>query len=73
MRSAASDQLADHRNVWERKGVLRVVYDDFYDRIAGACRDGLTIEIGGGIGNLKRRLTEVVATEIKKLEPVEPT
>ncbi len=65
MRSAASDQLADHRSVWERKGVLRVVYDDFYDRIASACRDGLTIEIGGGIGNLKRRLAEVVATDIQ--------
>jgi hypothetical protein len=64
MQRAISDQLADHRSVWERKGVLRVVYDDFYGRIAGACGDGLTIEIGGGIGNLKRRLTEVVATDI---------
>jgi SAM-dependent methyltransferase len=65
MQRAVSDQLADHRRVWERKGVLRVVYDDFYDRIAAACRDGLTIEIGGGIGNLKRRLAGVVATDIQ--------
>jgi hypothetical protein len=36
----------------------------FYDRIAAVCRAGLTIEIGGGIGNLKRRLTELVATDI---------
>jgi SAM-dependent methyltransferase len=60
-----ADQLADHRSIWERKPVLRLVYDDFYDRIAAACRPGLTIEIGGGIGNLKRRLTEVVATDIQ--------
>jgi SAM-dependent methyltransferase len=59
-----SDQLAEHRSVWERKGVLRLVYDDFYDRIAAACRPGRTIEIGGGIGNLKRRLPDVVATDI---------
>jgi SAM-dependent methyltransferase len=65
MQRAASDQLADYRSIWERKPVLRLVYDDFYDRIGGACRDGLTIEIGGGIGNLKRRLTEVVATDIQ--------
>src|SRR5262245_14967249 len=65
MQRAPSDQLADHRRVWERKGVLRVVYDDFYDRIAAACRSGRTIEIGGGIGNLKRRLTEVVSTDIQ--------
>jgi hypothetical protein len=50
MERTASDQLADHRSVWDRKPVLRLVYDDFYDRIAGACRGGLTIEIGGGIG-----------------------
>jgi len=65
MQRAPSDQLADHRRVWERKGVLRMVYDDFYDRIAAACRSGRTIEIGGGIGNLKRRLTDVVATDIQ--------
>jgi ubiquinone/menaquinone biosynthesis C-methylase UbiE len=65
MERTASDQLADHRGVWERKPVLRLVYDDFYDRIAAACRGGLTIEIGGGIGNLKRRLAEVVATDIQ--------
>lgn len=59
------DQLADHRSIWERKGVLRLVYDDFYDRIAAACRPGLTIEIGGGIGNLKHRLPDVVATDIQ--------
>ena len=38
MERMASDQLADHRSVWDRKPVLRLVYDDFYDRIAAACR-----------------------------------
>jgi SAM-dependent methyltransferase len=60
-----TDQLADHHRVWERKGVLRLVYDDFYDRIVAGCRPGRTIEIGGGIGNLKRRLTDVIATDIQ--------
>jgi SAM-dependent methyltransferase len=65
MGTPASDALADYRGVWERKPVLRLIYDDFYDRIAAACRGGLTIEIGGGIGNLKQRLGEVVATDIQ--------
>jgi SAM-dependent methyltransferase len=65
MERAASAQLADHRDIWDRKPVLRLIYEDFYDRIAAACRGGLTIEIGGGIGNLKRRLSEVVATDIQ--------
>ena len=65
MRVSISDQLEGYRALWERKPVLRVIYDDFYDRIAAVCRPGLTIEIGGGIGNLKRRLVEVVATDIQ--------
>jgi SAM-dependent methyltransferase len=60
-----ADHLADHRRVWERKGVLRLVYEDFYDRIAAACCPGLTLEIGGGIGNLKRRLANVISTDIQ--------
>jgi SAM-dependent methyltransferase len=60
-----SDQLADYRTIWDRKPVLRLIYDDFYDRIAAECRPGRTIEIGGGIGNLKRRLTDVIATDIQ--------
>jgi SAM-dependent methyltransferase len=60
-----ADQLTDYRSLWERKPVLRLVYDDFYDRITAGCRPGLAIEIGGGIGNLKRRLTDVVATDIQ--------
>jgi SAM-dependent methyltransferase len=61
----SADALADYRSVWERKPVLRLVYDDFYDRIAATCGSGLTIEIGGGIGNLKQRLGQVVATDIQ--------
>jgi SAM-dependent methyltransferase len=60
-----SDQLEDYRRLWDRKPVLRTIYDDFYDRIAAACSPGTTIEIGGGIGNLKRRLANVVATDIQ--------
>ena len=60
-----SERLPHYRSVWERKPVLRLVYDDFYDRIAGACVPGMTIEIGGGIGNLKERIADVVATDIQ--------
>jgi SAM-dependent methyltransferase len=59
------DRLEDYRAAWDRKPVLRLIYDDFYDRLAAACRPGVTIEIGGGIGNLKRRLSDVVATDVQ--------
>ena len=60
-----TDPLTNYADVWDRKPVLRTVYDDFYDRLALECRPGTTIEIGGGIGNLKRRIGEVVATDIQ--------
>jgi SAM-dependent methyltransferase len=66
--SAQSDPgepLTNYADVWDRKPVLRTVYQDFYDRLAPECRPGTTIEIGGGIGNLKRRLGDVVATDVQ--------
>ncbi len=60
-----SDALRDYLSVWQRKPVLRTVYDDFYQRIVAECRPGPTIEIGGGIGNLKQRLPGVITTDIQ--------
>ena len=60
-----SEALHGYLDVWERKPVLRMIYDDFYDRIVPECVPGVTIEIGGGIGNLKRRLPHVIATDIQ--------
>ena len=51
--------------MWKEKPVLKIVYDDFYDRIVALCNPGRTIEIGGGIGNLKQRLTDIVATDVQ--------
>lgn len=60
-----ADPLNEYLTAWDRKPVLRTVYNDFYDRIVSACAAGLTVEIGGGIGNLKQRLPNVVATDIQ--------
>ena len=62
---SSADPLAGYRSVWDRKPVLRVVYDDLFRRIAEACAPGVTLEIGGGSGNLKERLPEVVASDIQ--------
>lgn len=45
--------------------MVRIIYDDFYDRIRRFARPGLTIEIGGGIGNFKSRLVNVVSTDVQ--------
>jgi SAM-dependent methyltransferase len=61
------EDLHSFRLAWDRKPVLRLVYNDFYDRIAAACVPGVTAELGGGIGNLKERLPSVVTTDIQFL------
>ena len=60
-----SDALKNYLSVWRTKGVLRLVYDDFYNRIASNCRHGTTIEIGSGIGNLKEKIENVISTDIQ--------
>jgi SAM-dependent methyltransferase len=59
------DALQSYLDVWDQKPVLRTIYSDFYDRIAPLCVPGFTLEIGGGIGNLKRRLSDVITTDIQ--------
>lgn len=60
-----SDHLSDYRAAWEHKPVLRTVYKDFFARIARHCKPGRTLEIGGGIGNLKELLPDVISSDIQ--------
>jgi SAM-dependent methyltransferase len=57
--------LDDYRSIWERKPVLRTVYGDIFDRIAQRTVPGTTLEIGGGIGNLKERIEQLVSSDIQ--------
>lgn len=57
--------LDNYMNIWDRKPILRAIYDDFYRRIADKCAPGLTIEIGSGIGSLKERIANVVTTDVQ--------
>jgi SAM-dependent methyltransferase len=65
MPAALSEPLDCFRETWAQKPALRLIYADFYDRIAGRCLPGRTIEIGGGIGNLKQRLGDVITTDVQ--------
>ena len=59
--------LMEQRRTWQDKPVLREVYQDYYRRIAQASRPGRSLEIGGGSGNLKSFLPNVVSTDIVPL------
>jgi SAM-dependent methyltransferase len=60
-----TDPLDHYRQSWTNKPLLRRVYNDIYDRIAAACVNGKTLEIGGGIGQFKTRFPQVIATDIQ--------
>lgn len=52
---------------WEKKPVLRDIYDAFYQRILSLIdpqRPGKIVEIGSGIGNLKHHIPNAVRTDL---------
>ena len=57
--------IQDYRTVWDRKPVLRTVYDDMYARIIESCAEGPILELGGGSGNLKQRVPRCISSDIQ--------
>ena len=53
-----------YRDRWKTKPVLHAIYTDYYRRILAECRPGRSLEIGGGSGNLKEYMGDVVSTDI---------
>ena len=57
--------LSDARDLWQNKPVLRAIYHDYYRRMVDSCVPGRTLEIGGGSGNLKEFLPNVISTDVQ--------
>jgi SAM-dependent methyltransferase len=60
-----SGALQNYRQIWDTKPVLRTIYGEIFDRIALRCVPGTSLEIGGGIGNLKTRLPDLWTSDIQ--------
>lgn len=56
--------LSDQREIWQKKPVLRHIYSDFYGRVLRFAVTGLTLEIGGGSGNLKEFVPDAISTDL---------
>ncbi|TKB64569.1 MAG: class I SAM-dependent methyltransferase [Nitrospira sp.] len=63
----SNEILLRHQLVWQKKPVLRLLYREWYQEIAGWLQPGQTLEVGGGTGNLKEFAPSVVCTDIVKL------
>ena len=48
--------LAAYERVWDRKTILRRLYESWYERIVADLRPGAIVEVGAGTGNFKRWL-----------------
>ena len=48
--------LAAYDRVWNRKAIIRQLYETWYEKIAAELQPGSIIEVGAGTGNLKRWL-----------------
>ena len=65
MTAEPAKTLNEHRDAWLEKPSLRAVYHDLYRRMAAEANPGRTLEIGGGTGNFKAYMPEVVSTDIQ--------
>lgn len=63
----SEELLRRHRNVWTQKPILRRLYASWYQDIARWLQPGLTVEVGGGTGNLKDFSPNVLCTDIVRL------
>jgi SAM-dependent methyltransferase len=57
--------LEDYHKSWNKKPVLRAIYNDLYQKIENATLSGDTLEIGGGIGNLHIHSGRLIKTDIQ--------
>lgn len=53
-----------HRDLWERKKTIRLLYRDFHRRLLESCPQGRVLDIGGGTAHIKDFRPDAVCTDI---------
>jgi SAM-dependent methyltransferase len=61
----ATRQIDRHRTRWQEKPSLRLVYEDYLNRIREALVPGSVLEIGGGSGNLKDAIPNCTSLDVQ--------
>jgi SAM-dependent methyltransferase len=60
----SEEVLSAHRQTWQDKPILRLLYANWYDQIKVNLVPGLTLEIGSGSGNLAEYTPDVICSDI---------
>ncbi len=65
-RSQHAREIAETKEFWERKPLLRISYRKFFHEISSRLREGsgLTLELGSGIGALKEVIPDCITTDV---------
>lgn len=58
-------ELQEYRDKWQKKPVIRAIYTDYYNKIICHTKPGNILEIGGGSGNLKEFIDNVISLDIQ--------
>ena len=60
------DILSRHKETWEKKKILRIIYENWYRKIISDLNadGGKTVELGSGSGNFKEYLPELISSDI---------
>lgn len=58
------DLLRERRDIWRKKPVLRRLYAKWYGQIGRALKQGRTLELGGGSGNMQEFFPDAISTDI---------
>lgn len=62
-----NNEIQKNVEFWEHKPILHTIYDEFYSLIANNLNqsiDGKIVEIGSGIGNLKKYVPGCICTDV---------
>jgi SAM-dependent methyltransferase len=53
-----------HRELWQKKPVIRRLYRDYHRQLLDACPEGAILDLGGGTAHLKESRADVISADI---------
>src|ERR1700704_1642599 len=53
-----------HRESWEKKKALRLLYQDYHRQLFESCAEGAILDIGGGTAHIKESRSDVISPDI---------
>lgn len=62
--SGLNQRQLGHRQIWETKKSLRLLYRDFHRQLLEECPEGRVLDIGGGTAHIKRTRPDVISVDI---------